>query len=128
VTQNLAPSITAVQAGQIVSRAVIDAGDTLGLSGAQIGRTVGVSPASVSRMRAGSCTLTKDSKAYELGMLFIRIYDLISKAHGKEPGRMARWMNDYHPVLEDKPANLIVKVTGMTRLLSYLQTREAAGQ
>ncbi|WP_414656057.1 antitoxin Xre-like helix-turn-helix domain-containing protein [Ferrovibrio sp.] len=68
-------SVTAPDAGQILSKAVVRAAENLGLSQAMIAEVIGVSPSTASRLFSGKLVLDpRNRNVWELSVLFIRLY------------------------------------------------------
>ena len=59
--------------GAVVTKAVLRAAGRLGVSNRVLSRILGLSEASVSRMGSGTFVLAPGDKAFELGMMFVRL-------------------------------------------------------
>jgi len=109
----------------VVTKAAIRAAALLGLSNKVLARIVGLSEASVSRMGGGGYLLAPGDKAYELAVLFVRLYrDLDGLVDGDEAVARA-WLRSPNHALGDAPIALIQTVTGLVSTLAYLDARRA---
>jgi hypothetical protein len=115
----------AASEGLVVTKAVVRAAALLGLSNKILARVVGLSEATVSRMSGGTYLLAPGDKAYELAVLFVRLYrDLDAMVDGDE-GVARAWLRNPNLALGDTPLALIQTVTGLVRTLAYLDARRA---
>jgi hypothetical protein len=114
-----------LEARRVLSRAVLRAGDHLGLSSAALARVLGLSGPTLTRMRRGDYLL--DGKGFELGVLFVRLYRSLDAIVGGDDHVAAQWMQAPNLALGEKPANLVQKVTGLFHVIHYLDARRAIG-
>ena len=61
-------------AGAVLTKAVVSAADRLAVKASVLGPVLGVSEATVSRMKRGGYRLDPGAKAFELGVLFVRLF------------------------------------------------------
>jgi hypothetical protein len=115
----------AVAEGAVVTKAALRAAGLLGLSNRILARIVGVSEASVSRMGAGTYTLTPGEKTFELAVLFVRFYRALDAVvHGDDAVARA-WLAAPNDALGGPPATLIQSVPGLMHAVAYLDARRA---
>jgi uncharacterized protein (DUF2384 family) len=108
---------------QVLTKAVVRAGEHLGLPNAVLGRMLGLSPPTITRMRRGQYIL--EGKSFELAALFIRIYRSLDAIVGGDAAAAAQWLQSENTVLKDKPVNMLQKVTGLFNVIQYLDSRRA---
>jgi len=108
-----------------VAKALLRAASGLGLSNRALGRIVGLSEASVSRMGKGAYTLRRDDKAFELGLLFIRLFRSLDAIAGGDEAVARAWLRNENEALGSKPLKLIETVPGLVNVLAYLDARRA---
>jgi hypothetical protein len=91
-------------ADAVATKAVLRAAARLELSNKAVARVLGVSEATVSRMGAGAYPLKTGDKAFELAILFLRLFrSLDAMAGGVE--RTARvWLRSANSALGGVPA------------------------
>jgi hypothetical protein len=119
-TARPAPSESAV-----VTKAALRAAARLDLPNKVLARIVGLSEASVSRMGAGTYRLAPGDKAFELAVLFVRLYrDLDGLVDGDEAVARA-WLRSPNGALGGAPLALIQTVSGLVNTLAYLDARRA---
>jgi hypothetical protein len=109
----------------VASKAMLRAAERLGLSNRALGRIVGLSEASVSRMARGSFTLAERDKAFELGLLFIRLFRSLDAVVGGDEAAARAWLRGDNVALGGKPLSLIETVPGLVNVLAYLDARRA---
>ena len=115
----------AVPENAVVTRAVLRAAGRLGVSNKVLGRIIGLSEATVSRMGSGSYTLSRGDKAFELAVLFIRLFRSLDAIAGGDEAVATAWLKNEHLVLGDMPLALIQSVPGLVNVLGYLDARRA---
>lgn len=125
MTQMLQQRTTAPDRGAILTKAVLRAGERLGLSAQALGQVIGVSGPTVTRMRNGRYVLDPASKPFELAALLIRLFRSLDAITGGEAHVITAWMRSPNTALGDTPAEAITSVTGLTRVLAYLDARRA---
>ena len=86
---------------------------------------IGVSDATVSRMRAGDYVLQPDQKAFELAILFVRLYRSLDAIVGGDDAVASAWLKNRNALLHDEPLALIQTVPGLMNVIQYLDARRA---
>jgi hypothetical protein len=109
----------------VVAKALLRAAARLGLSNRALGRIVGLSEASVSRMGKGAFTLKRDDKAFELGLLFVRLFRSLDAIVGGDEAVARAWLRNDNAALGGKPLKLVETVPGLVNVLAYLDARRA---
>jgi hypothetical protein len=120
-----APASEAVDQAVVVAKALLRAADRLGLSNRALGRIVGLSEASVSRMGKGAFRLRRDDKAFELGLLLIRLFRSLDAIVGGDEAVARAWLRSDNEALGGTPLKLIESVPGLVTVLAYLDARRA---
>jgi len=113
------------QEREVLSKAVICAGELLGLRNTQVSDVLGVSKSTVSRMSDGSYLLKRTGKEWELAALLVRLYRSLDAIMGGDEKAMHSWLNGYKSALSETPKNLITHVTGLTRTVDYVDAYRA---
>ena len=115
----------AISEGAVISKAALRAAGLLGISNKALARIVGLSEASVSRMSAGTYTLTPGEKPFELAVLFVRFYRALDAiVHGDDEVARA-WLGNPNAALGGIPLTLIQSVPGLVHAVAYLDARRA---
>jgi hypothetical protein len=109
----------------VVAKAVLRAADKLGVSNRDLARIVGLSEASVSRMGKERFALGEQSKAFELGLLFVRLFRSLDAIVGGDEAAARAWMRNENAALGGRPLALIQTVPGLVNVLAYLDARRA---
>ncbi|MCI4661475.1 MAG: MbcA/ParS/Xre antitoxin family protein [Neomegalonema sp.] len=110
---------------QVLTHAVLAASARLGLTADALARVLTISPAQVSRMKKGSTHLTEGSAPYQLGTLLVRLFRSLDAITGGDERVARAWMQNPNSALHGVPAQIIGKVEGLTRTVSYLDARRA---
>jgi hypothetical protein len=115
----------AVSEGAVVTKAVLGAASRLGVSNKVLASIIGLSEASVSRMGSGSYMLTPGDKAFELSVLFVRLFRALDAiVHGDEAVAHA-WLRNDNAALGGQPLTLIQSIPGLVHAVAYLDARRA---
>ena len=111
--------------GAVVTKAVLRSADRLGVSNKALAGIIGLSEASVSRMGSGRFTLAPGDKAFELGVMFIRLFRALDAiAHGDDAVSQA-WLKNDNAALGGPPLVLIQSISGLVHAVAYLDARRA---
>ena len=111
--------------GAVVTKATLRAADRLEIRNNALGKIVGVSGPTVSRMRQGSYVLDSGDKAYELALLFVRLYRSLDSIVDGDDAVAKDWINNTNLALRGRPIDLIQSVSGLTYVIQYLDSRRA---
>ncbi len=109
----------------VLTAATIRAADFLGLSSGDLARVLGLSPASVTRMRQGSFQLDRDSKAFELAQLLVRLFRSLDSILGGDGESLRSWMASANSALGRRPVESIQTVRGLIATVDYVDSRRA---
>ena len=113
-------AIQAVSDQSIVSHALCEAADVLGLKRPQLAAVIGVSEPTMSRIR-NEQSVVPAGKPFELALLFLRAYRALFAIIGGDHAGMKHWMQTENKHLgEQAPIELIQKIEGMTQVVRYL--------
>lgn len=77
--------------GAVVTKAAVRAAGLLGVRQQELAAIIGVSPSTVSRMAAGSRILAPTEKAFELAVLFVRLFRSLDANVGGDHATAASW-------------------------------------
>ena len=109
----------------VLTKAVLRAADTLDVKQAALAAILGVSEATVSRMRKGGYILHAGAKAFELGVLFVRLFRSLDAIVGGDEAAARAWLANPNLALGAKPAEKIRTVPGLMDVIAYLDARRA---
>src|SRR5437773_9374736 len=101
----------------VVTRAAMRAAARLGVSNKALGRIIGLSEATISRMGSGAYTLTPGDKAFELAILFVRLFRALDTIAGGDEAVAAAWLRNENLALDGTPLVLIQSVSGLLHVL-----------
>jgi transcriptional regulator with XRE-family HTH domain len=103
----------------VLTRAVLRAGEQLGIAAKDLARILGVSRSSLSRMTRDR-RIEPDTKEGELALLFLRVFRSLDAFLGGHRENCRRWLNAYNHHLAGVPAELLTQVTGLVFVAEYL--------
>jgi hypothetical protein len=108
-----------------LTKATIRAAQQLGINNRVLAAILGLSESTVSRMSKGEYHLERGGKAFELGVLFVRLYRSLDAIVSGDQRVAKNWMNNKNTVWRDAPINVIQNVTGLVNVIQYLDSRRA---
>lgn len=108
------------QEAVVLTKAVIRAGQLLGLSQRELGELLGLSPASVSRMHGGKLLLDPTSKEGELALLFLRIFRSLDALLGGARESLRAWLRTENLHLAGIPLERMKTIQGLVDVAVYL--------
>jgi Protein of unknown function (DUF2384) len=112
-----------VSESEVATKAVLRAAGRLGISNKALGRIIGLSEATVSRMGSGAYALTPGDKAFELSVLFVRLFRALDTIAGGDERVASAWRKNDNSALGGTPLGLIQTVSGLIHVLGYLDAR-----
>lgn len=115
----------ALEAGPVLTKAVVRAADRLGLTGRQLAGIVGVSEATVSRWRRGESLLEPATKSFELAALLVRVFRSLDAITGGDEVVSRRWLHASNLALAARPIERMAQVQGLVDVATYLDGRRA---
>jgi len=111
--------------GAVLTKATMRAAERLGVSNRAIARILGLSEATVSRMGTGAYVLKTDEKAFELALMFVRLFRSLDSLSGGDERTAREWLRNDNVALGGVPAALIESLAGMISVVGYLDARRA---
>jgi len=109
----------------VLTKATLRAASQLGLTNKALATVIGLSEATVSRMRSGDYILQRGQKAFELAVLFVRLYRSLDAMVGGDDAVAANWLKNRNTALDAEPFALIQTVPGLMNVIQYLDARRA---
>jgi transcriptional regulator with XRE-family HTH domain len=122
--EKIAPAPRSADKAAVISKAVINAAELLGLSQARLAQVLGVSTSTVSRLHTGSYFLSPEKKEWEFAVLFVRLFRSLDAIVGGIAQDARRWLgSNNHALADKKPVELILSTEGLVRVVYYLDAR-----
>ena len=112
-----------VSEGQVVTKAVLRAAARLGVSNKMLAAIIGLSEASVSRMGSGTYTLAPGDKAFDLSVLFLRLFRALDAIVAGDDGAAKAWLRNDNTALGGAPLTMMQSIPGLVHVLAYLDAR-----
>ena len=107
----------------LIGGALLRASEHLEIANKVLSRIVGLSESSISRLRKQDFEL--DGKSLELAILFIRMYRSLDAIVGGDDAVAAAWLKNINTALEATPLEMVQTVSGLSDVISYLDSRRA---
>jgi uncharacterized protein (DUF2384 family) len=105
----------------VLSKAVLNAAEILGISNSRLAKILGVSPATITRLGGGAYRLSEGKKEWEFGVLLVRLFRSLDSIAGGDNELAARWMQSGNRAFAGrKPLELVETAEGLVRVVSYL--------
>ena len=76
-------------------------------------------------MRRGQYKLDRGQKAFELAILLVRLYRSLDGIVAGDDNVAADWLKNENTALDGIPLDLIQSVSGLTNVISYIDSRRA---
>jgi hypothetical protein len=118
------PEVRSAQ-GTVLTKAVLRAADKLDVKAVALAHVLGLSEATVSRMKKGDYALQADTKPYELGVLFVRLFRSLDAIVGGDETAARAWLANPNLALGAKPAEKMRAVAGLMDVIAYLDARKS---
>jgi len=119
------PQPDPVADGALVTKASMRAAARLAVSNRSLARILGLSEATVSRMGAGTYQLKTGDKAFELALMFLRLFRALDSLSGGDEQTSRAWLRNDNLALGGVPEALIESLAGMINVIGYLDARRA---
>ena len=119
------PGPEAVADAAVVTKAAMRAAARLAVSNRSLARILGLSEATVSRMGAGTYQLKTGDKAFELALMFLRLFRALDSLAGGDEQTSRAWLRNENLALGGVPEALIESLAGMINVIGYLDARRA---
>ena len=108
-----------------LTKATVRAAKRLGLKNRVLAAVIGLSEPTISRMTKDEFVLSRGEKAFELSVLFVRLFRALDAIVGGDERAAQAWLASQNVALRDAPINLIQTVGGLVNVVQYLDTRRA---
>lgn len=109
----------------VVTKAVLRAAQALDVPAKALAGIIGVSEATASRMKSGGFALERESKPFELAVLFIRLFRSLDAIAGGDEAVARAWLRNPNAALGAVPLDHIRTVSGLVDVIAYLDARRA---
>lgn len=109
----------------VLSKAALRAAERLGLTAKTLAAVLGLSETTVSRMKHGGYVIDPATKAFELGVLFVRLFRSLDAITGGDEAAAAAWLRNSNAALDARPVDRIQTVAGLVDVIAYLDARRA---
>lgn len=111
---------TQQQEACVLTKALCNAANRLGLAQRELATLVGVSEATGSRLYQGKKLISPREKTGELALLLIRSFRSLSAILGGDPEKCRLWFHSENAHLGGIPARLVLRTEGLVAVTNYL--------
>src|SRR6516162_4843029 len=101
----------------MLTKAALRAAERLGVFNKILAIVVGLSEASVFRMGSGAYTLSSGDNAFELAVMFVRLFRSLDALVPGDDAVAAAWMTNPNAALGGAPLDLVQTVPGLVHVL-----------
>ena len=106
-----------------MTKGVLRAAGQLGVSNKALAAIIGLSEASVSRMGSGGYTLAPGDKAFDLSVLFLRLFRALDAMLAGDAAAAQAWLRNDNAALGGAPLTMVQSIPGLVHVLAYLDAR-----
>lgn len=106
----------------VLSKAMLNASEHLGLSHTELARLLGISDTTMSQLAAFECLLTPDSAEGQRALMLIQTFRALDALVGGETAARITWMNSYNESIGDIPKLAVQTLSGLELTLAYLNS------
>jgi hypothetical protein len=105
----------------VLTKALLNAAQLLGIKNRELGVVIGASEASVSRL-ARERVIEPNSKEGELSLLFLRLFRSLDALVGGDETKARAWLHASNTHIGGIPAERIRQVEGLVDVVQYLDS------
>ena len=112
----------------VLTKAVVNTADYLGITKTKLAHVIGVSPATVSRLygHGSGYQLNPSSKEWDFAVLLVRMFRSLDSIVGGSTEDAKKWMHSRNKAFADrKPVEVIESTEGLVRVVTYLDAYRA---
>jgi hypothetical protein len=111
---------------RVLSTAVVEAAQRLGLRSTELNTIIGTSQPSASRLLNGKFFIAEGSKTWELAAHLVRLYRSLSSLVGGNDELARSWLKSANHAFDDRPPLEVVKrIDGLLNVCAYLDSHRA---
>ncbi|MFZ5492879.1 MAG: antitoxin Xre/MbcA/ParS toxin-binding domain-containing protein [Pseudomonadota bacterium] len=119
-------AVAASDTGRVLTQALIETADRLGIGPSELKAIIGVSQPTASRLLHGAYELVPGSKSFELAAHLVRLYRSLAAMVGGDDALAARWLRSANRAFDDaRPIDAIKRVDGLLYACEYLDAHRA---
>jgi len=121
-SNNTAPQADAVR---VLSQAVTNAAELMGLNKATVAKILGISAASAGRLFSGQYQLNPNSKEWDMALLLVRLFRSLDAIMAGDEHALRSWLKSPNLGLNAKPFELISNAAGLVHTVDYVDSYRA---
>ncbi len=105
---------------RVITKATLNAGENLKLTGPELAKIIGVSTATLSRLKKRKAVLKDGTKDQEMALYFVRVFRSLGALYGGNIDDMANWLRVENKTLRTAPIEKMKSTAGLVRTMDYL--------
>lgn len=110
---------------RVLTQAVTNAAQLMGLNKATLAKILGISAASAGRMVAGQYQLNQNSKEWDVALLLVRLFRSLDAIMAGDENALRSWLQSQNLGLNAKPIELISDAAGLVHTVDYVDSYRA---
>ena len=121
-----APAQLAQNKQLVLTKAVVNTANYLGLPKGKLAHILGVSSATITRLYINSYQLSPDKKEWDFAVLLVRLFRSLDSIVGGAADDAKKWLASENKAFAGKkPVELIESTEGLVRVVNYLDSCRA---
>ena len=113
-----------IEREQVLTTAVINASNLLGLTDQQFADVINVSPQNLTKLKSGQYLLEDGSDSFKHAALLVRLFRSIDAIAFGDASVVKQWMKSKNLALNACPIEMIGEKVGLETVVSYLESRQ----
>ena len=110
---------------QVLTTAVINASNLLGLTDQQFADVINVSPQNLSKLKNGQYLIKDGSDSFKQAALLVRLFRSIDTIAFGDASVVKQWMKSKNLALNTCPIEMIEDKVGLETVVNYLDSRQS---
>lgn len=110
---------------RVLSQAVTNAAELMGLNKATLARILGISAASAGRLFSGQYQLNQHSKEWDMALLLVRLFRSLDAIMAGDERALRSWLKNPNLGLNATPLELIRDAAGLVHTVDYVDSYRA---
>jgi len=110
---------------QVLTQAVTNAAELMGLNKAALAKILGISAASAGRLYSGQYQLNQNSKEWDMALMLVRLFRSLDAIMAGDENALRSWLKSPNLGLNAKPLELMSDAAGLVHTVDYVDSYRA---
>lgn len=110
---------------RVLTQAVTNAAELMGLNKATLAKILGISAASAGRLYSGQYRLNPNSKEWDMALLLVRLFRSLDAIMAGDENALRSWLISPNLGLHAKPIELMNDAAGLVHTVDYVDSYRA---